>query len=184
MIDDKSLNNENLSDEKIVERAQHALDESIEHLDGHTLSRLNQARQAALSANTAPSGDASWRNWQVWSPMAGACAVFMVVVYNLWSLPEGQQQALLNLASIEAIGVHATEESTLVGDQALIQDTIAFEMLQDLEFVEWLEMEEAGLNNEPLPSEGLIDEAQLDRQAKHTYSVLDLPEIKVTINVS
>ncbi len=96
-----------------------SLDESIEHLDAHTLSRLNQARHRALAHAEKP---------RLFNPQwlkAGTFAVLLVTVINGWlffSTPNIQQ---MNTDDFELIV--ANED---------------FELLQDLDFVAWMIEEE------------------------------------------
>jgi len=96
-----------------------SLDESIEHLDAHTLSRLNQARHSALAHVEKP---------RLLNPQwlkAGTFAVLLVTVINGWlffSTPNIQQ---MNTDDFELIV--ANED---------------FELLQDLDFVAWMIEEE------------------------------------------
>jgi hypothetical protein len=102
--------------DKILQQAViDSLDNSIEHLDAHTLSRLNQARHRALAHADKPRlFNSQWLK-------AGTFAVLLVTVINGWlffSTPEIQQ---MNTDDFELIV--ATED---------------FELLQDLDFVAWM----------------------------------------------
>ena len=92
-----------------------ALDNSIEHLDANTLSRLNQARHSALDHAEKPRLlNSQWLK-------AGTFAVLLVTVINGWlffSTPDIQQ---MNTDDFELIV--ANED---------------FELLQDLDFVAWM----------------------------------------------
>jgi hypothetical protein len=93
-----------------------SLDDSIEHLDAHTLSRLNRARHKALAQAERPGlFNSQWIK-------AGTLTVLLVTVINGWlffSAPEVQQQ--MNTDDFELI--IASED---------------FELMQDLDFVAWM----------------------------------------------
>ena len=102
--------------DKILQQAViDSLDNSIEQLDAHTLSRLNQARHHALAHADKPRlFNSQWLK-------AGTFAVLLVTVINGWlffSTPDIQQ---MNTDDFELIV--ATED---------------FELLQDLDFVAWM----------------------------------------------
>ena len=66
----------------VEKRAKALLDESVEHLDGHTLSRLTQARHAALD-EVQRSRQSIVRRW--WLPASGV-AVAAVAIFFLTRL--------------------------------------------------------------------------------------------------
>lgn len=111
------------NDNSLLERSREALDESIEHLDAHTLSRLNQARQKALSQEKS----ATLINIP-WIPATSSLAMLSVavVVGSLFlSSPE------LSLNNLDEAEFMANNEE--------------IELMEDLEFVTWLiEEEHAG----------------------------------------
>lgn len=92
-----------------------SLDNSIEHLDAYTLSRLNQARQHALAQAEKP----RWFNPQ-WLK-AGAFAVLLVTVINGWLFFSTSTIQQMNSDDFELI--IASED---------------FELLQELDFVAWM----------------------------------------------
>lgn len=107
-------------DELLVQRAKQLFDQSVDGLDGQTRSRLNRSRQVAL-AELASSVS---RPWTQWIPVTGVAAVALVVV-TLWfaNAPE-DREALPAMLDLELL---MTEDS--------------FEMLQELEFYSWIEVE-------------------------------------------
>lgn len=112
------MNNNYDSDvEKTLRKlAVESLDDSIEHLDASTLSRLNQARHNAL----VQAGRPGLFNTQWFK--AGTFVVLLVTVINGWlfySTPEVQQQ--MNTDDFELI--MASED---------------FELMQELDFVAWM----------------------------------------------
>ena len=121
------------ADQAFTEKAKHLFDESVESLDANTRSRLNRGRQAALEEL------ATGRRVRVqWAPAAGAAAaaVFAVVLW-IGNQPVDELTAEASAADFEIL---LTEDS--------------FEMLEDLEFYSWIELdEEAG---ETLETEDIV----------------------------
>ena len=96
-----------------------SLDESIEHLDAHTLSRLNQARHRALALAEKP---------RLFNPQwlkAAAFAVLLVTVINGWQFFSTSNIQQMNTDDFEM--VVANED---------------FELIQELDFVAWMIEEE------------------------------------------
>jgi hypothetical protein len=116
-----SERNKSAADEAFVEQAKKHFDESVANLDGATRSRLNQGRQAALAEL-----GAGPRQWVQWAPAAGVAAAAVVAVV-LWTgnPPVDELTPPTATADIEIL---LTEDS--------------FEMLEDLEFYSWIDLEE------------------------------------------
>jgi len=92
-----------------------ALDDSIEHLDAYTLSRLNQARHRALAQAEKP---------RLFNPQwlkAATFAVLLATVINGWLFFSTPNIQHMNTDDFELIV--ANED---------------FELLQDLDFVAWM----------------------------------------------
>lgn len=106
----------------LVHRARELFDESVQGLDGQTRSRLNRARHAALKEVT---GGRGFQALSPWVPAAGvaAAAVFAVVLWN------GRIQ-MEDLAPV----AEATDFEILMDDNSI-------EMLQELEFYSWIDMD-------------------------------------------
>ncbi len=121
------------ADRAFAEKAKQLFDESVEGLDGQTRSRLNRGRQAALDEL-----NRGRPVWVQWAPAAGvaAAAVFAVV---LWT---GNQPVdeLTPEASAADIEILLTEDS--------------FEMLEDLEFYSWIDLDEEA--DETLEQEDIV----------------------------
>ena len=92
-----------------------ALDESIEHLDANTLSRLNQARHRALDQAEKP----RWFN-PPWLK-AATFAVLLVTIINGW--------LFLSTPNVEQMNTD---------DFELIIASEDFELIQELDFVAWM----------------------------------------------
>lgn len=109
------------AEEAFAKKAKQLFDESVEGLDAQTQSRLNRGRQAALEQLAA-----GRPVWVQWAPAAGvaAAAVFAVV---LWT---GNQPVdeLTPAATASDFEILLTEDS--------------FEMLEDLEFYSWIDLDE------------------------------------------
>ncbi len=96
-----------------------SLDESIEHLDARTLSRLNQARHRALAQTEKPHLlNPQWLK-------AATLAVLLVTVINGWQFFSSSNIQQMNTDDFEM--VIANED---------------FDLLQDLDFVAWMIEEE------------------------------------------
>ena len=109
------------ADELFAEKAKQLFDESVESLDGETRSRLNRGRHAALAELTT-----ARPVWVQWAPAAGvaAAALFAVV---LWT---GNQPV-----------DELTPEATASDFEILLTED-SFEMLEDLEFYSWIDLDE------------------------------------------
>jgi hypothetical protein len=108
-------------------RAREVFDASVDGLDAHTRSRLNQARQAA-TAELVRSRSPLWRTW---AP-AGALAAAALVAVLLWRAPAGDaergQQA-------QAVVDPADPVEILAADEDLDLAT------EDLDFYEWVALQ-------------------------------------------
>ena len=107
------------AEKAFAEKAKRLFDESVEGLDAQTRSRLNRGRQAALEQLAA-----GRRAWVQWVPAAGvaAAAVFAVV---LWT---GNQPV--------------DELTPAASDFEILLTEDSFEMLEDLEFYSWIDLDE------------------------------------------
>ncbi len=108
--------------EQFTNKAKQLFDDSVDGLDAETLSRLNRNRQAALESATG-----SRSAWVTWAPASGlaAAAVLAVVVM------QSPQQ-------IEAPpGGDVTDFEILMSEDSL-------EMLEELEFFDWMDSLEPG----------------------------------------
>jgi anti-sigma-K factor RskA len=104
-------------------RTQAVLEESTSRLDGRTLSRLTQARHAALDRQQQPA-----RNWWRSYLPAGAAAAVAVLAVVMWS---GGPAAENNLTA---------QSTSPVEDIDLLADADAPDFVddsEDLEFYEW-----------------------------------------------
>jgi hypothetical protein len=115
-------------DKAFLERSKKLFDESAQQLDGKTRSQLNRGRQNALAELQPRTGVRAWTGW---APATGvaAAAVVAAVMWNGNAPPNDT-----------APTSSATDFEILLNEDNL-------EMLEELEFYSWLELdEEAGGN--------------------------------------
>ena len=106
-------------------KAKELFDESVDRLDAATLSRLNQARHAALEA---AQGARAMGVWGRWVPATGVAVAALVTV-------------------IVMRGPDAVEmPSAFVTDFEILLEGESLEMLEDLEFYSWLEASDLETN--------------------------------------
>jgi hypothetical protein len=115
-----------VKDDLFVHRAGAMFGESVDSLDGQAQSRLNRSRQAALAE--LDSGSMDLGRWRQWAPAAGAAAVAVVAVVLLTGNP--QVDPLVNP------GVEQPP-----GDFELLMAADSFDMLQNLEFYSWIDID-------------------------------------------
>jgi len=116
-------------DELFVQKAKAMFELSVDGLDGQTQSRLNKGRQAALAELDGGTVSlVSPGRWMQWAPAAGVAAVAVVAVV-MWS---GNPQLDAGIESIEP---------AMPGDFELLMTEENFDMLQDLEFYSWIEID-------------------------------------------
>lgn len=108
-----------MADDDIALFAKRRFDESVERIDGATQSKLTRARHTALAAaGTARPG------WTRWAPAAGVAAAAVVAVVVWTGNPAFDETGSPEVADIEIL---LTEDS--------------LEMLEDLEFYSWIDLE-------------------------------------------
>ncbi len=110
-------------DDALVAKAKGLFDESVQRLDAATLSRLNRGRQMALDQ---AGGHRVGIRWTQWVPATGVAAatVFAVVLWT-GNRPIDDLTPPAQATDFEII---------LEGDD--------FEMLENLEFYSWIELDE------------------------------------------
>jgi ferric-dicitrate binding protein FerR (iron transport regulator) len=112
------------SDDAFVDKAKQLFDESVEALDGETRSKLNRGRQAALAEL-----GSSRRPWIQWAP-AGGVAVAAVAALLVWS---GGTQ------------IDALDAPEVASDMEILLAEDSLEMLEDLEFYSWIDLDDESL---------------------------------------
>ena len=106
------------SDDKFADQAKSLFDDSVDRLDGATLSTLNQSRHRALEELTAGPSP-MWR----WAPAAGVtAAVLLAVMVTLEEQP-----------AVDAMPDSVADMEILLGEESI-------EMLEDLEFYTFIDM--------------------------------------------
>ncbi|MCZ6829937.1 MAG: DUF3619 family protein [Gammaproteobacteria bacterium] len=113
-----------MTEQDIARLGREALDQSIEHLDAHALSRLNHARQQALAETQRP---AFWRPAyrSGWLPLTAAGFTALALVIGLpmtTSVEQPAEDLMLSLLADNA-------------NMAALEDA---ELLEDLEMMLWL----------------------------------------------
>ena len=108
-------------EEDITQKAKDLFDESVEELDGATLSTLNQSRHRALEELASPRPQ-----WMRWAPAAGVATA--VVLAIMVTMPQPTQ--------VDALPTTVTDMEILLGDDSI-------EMLEDLEFYAVIELLES-----------------------------------------
>ena len=112
---------------RLERKAAAAFDASVRGLDADTRSRLNRRRQAAL----AELDRGSLRPWLHWAPAGGFAAVAALVVFA-WT---ARQPAVDVVASPAAV------------DFEILLNTDDLEMLEELDFYSWMELDEENGTN-------------------------------------
>ena len=108
-----------IADDEFSAQAKRRFDESVERIDGATQSKLTRARHAALAkAGSARPG------WYQWAPAAGVAAAAVMAVVIWTGNPAVEGTGSPEVADIEIL---LTEDS--------------LEMLEDLEFYSWIDLE-------------------------------------------
>lgn len=120
-------------DDALQKRAASLFDDSVEGLDAHTRSRLNQGRQQALAA--AEHRGVITSNWL---PLGAAAAVAIVAVI-MWT--GNEQPGVLDTTDFTA--------PTMATDFEILLDADEFEMLEDLEFYSWIDLDETTPDADP-----------------------------------
>ena len=109
----------------MIEKITEELKAGNDALDGHVLSRLNQARQEALAQKPQP----WWQKWFTPGYMLPAGTVAAGVFAALLFLQQGPPPANEDLVPVDDFEVIMAEES--------------LELYEELEFYVWLETEQA-----------------------------------------
>jgi len=109
-----------MTEQEIARLGREALEQSVEHLDAHTLSRLNQARQQALADAQRPP---FWRSG--WLPLTAAgCTALALAIALPMTTPVEQPVDSLALPML-------ADEANM----AALEDA---ELLEDLDMMLWL----------------------------------------------
>lgn len=118
------------TDERLEERSRELLRDSVDRIEGRVRSRLTQARYAAVEAARFNRTGALWRAWVP----AGGVAAAAVLAVLLWNARDNGQQEL-TVAATPAGAISPMD------DLDLLMASESFELLEDLEFYDWLDSE-------------------------------------------
>lgn len=117
-----------------LERAKVLLDQSAQNLDAATLSRLQQARHAALARQP----PRRFRGWFLSAGLVGACALLLVFVMMHPAPSETEIAVPTDAAATKSAETFSGDDMSIVsGDDSL-------ELYQDLEFYAWLDAQDQG----------------------------------------
>ena len=113
---------DNTAEDKLLEGSKALFDSSVDTIDGATRARLRAARERALE-ELAPR--ARFGGPRMWIPAVAAAALV----------------ALVTVPLLERSGTDADFESLAATDLEILLGEEELEMLAELEFYEWLELE-------------------------------------------
>ena len=111
-----------IDDQAFVTKAKDVFDQSVQALDAETRSRLNRGRHEALAHIGSRTGHGQWLRW---APATGVAAAAVVAVVVLTGRPPVDELTPIASAS----------------DFEILLDEESFEMLEELEFYSWLDLE-------------------------------------------
>ncbi|MEO0974141.1 MAG: hypothetical protein AAFX85_13700 [Pseudomonadota bacterium] len=124
------------ADDALARAVVGVLDEQASSLDGYTRSRLRQARAKALAART--ERQAGWQGLLLRSPLgSGAVAVALVALVALMPVVFRGPGVLPSTPGLET-PTAATLAGELADEFEIVLAGDSIEMLEDLEFYEWL----------------------------------------------
>lgn len=124
-MNDPNTKDAKAEDGRIVTRAKTLFDQSVQSLGAETRSRLNRARHEALGQMQA---GVRYGVWLRWAPAAGVAAAAVIAIVLWTGRPPVDE--LSPLAEVNDIDI------LLAGD--------SFEMLEELEFYSWIDLEADG----------------------------------------
>ena len=111
-----------IDDQAFVTKAKDVFDQSVQALDAATRSRLNRGRHEALAHSGSRTSHGQWLRW---APATGVAAAAVVAVVVLTGRPPVDELTPMASAS----------------DFEILLDEESFEMLEELEFYSWLDLE-------------------------------------------
>jgi hypothetical protein len=111
-----------IEDDTFATRAKELFDQSVRGLDAETQSRLNRSRHDALAQVAAGARQGQWYQW---APAAGVAAAAVVAVVILNGRPP-----------VDELTPPAT-----ASDFEILLNEDSFEMLEELEFYSWIDLE-------------------------------------------
>ena len=111
-----------IEDQAFVTKAKEVFDWSVQGLDAEAQSRLNRGRHEALAHAVSGFSQGQWLRW---APATGVAAAAVVAV-----------AVLTNRPPVEELTPPAT-----ASDFEILLDEESFEMLEELEFYSWIDLE-------------------------------------------
>lgn len=109
------------AEDAFAEKAKQRFDESVQRLDGATQSRLNQSRHAALAELSG-----GRPVWMQWAPATGVAAAAVLAVVIWTGTP----------------GTDDLADPAVANDMEILLTEDSLEMLEDLEFYSWIDLDE------------------------------------------
>ena len=125
-MNERNTKSAKTDDRLLVTKAKQLFDQSVEGLDAETRSRLNRGRHEALAQLRPGASYGQWLQWnQRTLPAAGVAAAAVVAVL-IWT----------GRTSVDDLTPPAT-----ASDLEILLAEDSFEMLQELEFYSWIDVE-------------------------------------------
>ena len=121
---------QNQGDDVMEARSRELFNEQVANLDGHTRSRLNRVRQAALDAARHEMQEPIMR-WLM--PAGGVAALALMALFG-WQVLQQTPEPGKEVVVAESAGVI----TGAVDDLELITDSAELELLQNMDFYAWL----------------------------------------------
>jgi len=121
-MNERDDNAAKIEDERFATRAKELFEESVQGLDAESQSRLNRGRHEALAQLQPGVSNGSWLRW---GPATGVAAAAVVAVVVLTGRPPADDLTPPATAS----------------DFEILLNKDSFEMLEELEFYSWIELE-------------------------------------------
>ena len=115
-----------IEDQAFVTKAKEVFDQSVQGLDAETQSRLNRGRHDALAQLVPVGHDGKWMQWSQRALPAAGFAAAAVVVAVIWK----------GMPPVDELTPPAT-----ASDFEILLDEASFEMLEELEFYSWIDLE-------------------------------------------
>jgi hypothetical protein len=127
-------------DDRLIRDAGQLLRRSADEIDATTRALLHRARQQALAEPDAPVRRFPWAA-SAWQPALGVAAAAAVLAVALWfsRLPEPPLPGPQSAGELSGV--------TAPSDLALVLDEENLEIIEDLEFFDWLEAGMPGAGN-------------------------------------
>ncbi len=121
-MNERNEKNAEIEDQPFATKAKDVFDQSVRALDAATQSRLNRGRHEALLHT---GRGISHGQWLRWAPATGIVAAAVVAVVVLTGRPP----------------VDDLTPPAIAGDFEILLDDTSFEMLEELEFYSWIDLE-------------------------------------------